>query len=99
MIRLLFKKNIALSRNLTEEDVERAIDQRLSNANAKDHVVYPEELQRLADAYVGSAGKSLRPADRTVHGGIVPFRTSIGYDNESVSSLLIICTDTDVIVP
>jgi hypothetical protein len=84
LVRLLCKKSVVFSRNLKEEDVEKAIKNRITYANAKDHVIYPEEVQHMADVYAGSAGSKVRPADRKVHNEIRPFRSSIGYDNESV---------------
>ena len=88
VVRLLCNNSAVFSRNLKEEDVEKAVTSRLNYANAKDHVIYPEQLQHMADVYAGSAGSKVRPADRTVHGAIRPFRSSIGYDNESVCLFL-----------
>jgi hypothetical protein len=75
---------------LKEEVVEKAVNSRITYANAKEHVIYPEEVQHMADVYAGSAGSKVRPADRTVHGAIRPFRSSIGYNNESVCSFVTI---------
>jgi hypothetical protein len=46
---LIAEKNTGLMRKLQKADLERAVESRLSTVDAKNRVIYPEQLRHMAD--------------------------------------------------
>jgi hypothetical protein len=79
LIDLLAEKNASLMGRAQKDDLERAIHSRISIADVKDRIIYPEELRYQADVYSGSAGSKVELADRKIPAGKLPFTYQFRY--------------------
>jgi hypothetical protein len=74
-----------------KEDLERAIELRMSIVDAKDRVIYPEELRYQADVYSGSPGKKVELRERKIPDGKLPFTYQFRYRKFPQVSLNVFC--------
>jgi hypothetical protein len=90
IIDLLAQKNASLMGRSQKADFERAVESRLSIVDARERVVYPEELRYMADSYCGSAGSKVLLTERQVPDGRSPFTYKFGYKKKPEVSVFLL---------
>jgi hypothetical protein len=70
---LVLRRNAGLCGNVKAENIESAIENRLSIDVARKHAVYPPDLQYEGDNYKGSGGRLLERDEQFIPAGQKPF--------------------------